>query len=459
MPVEPTPRSRRVPDASSPSGGGPPTKHKDDVQEVLKDLKAIINEQQGALKAQLKGIAARLERCVPKSISPAAVMGRLDEIAGLLKGPKPNLQPSWAAIAGASPPGAQRPLTAPTQRHIVRVQLQGEQSSKAPADVLQAVRKAIPAAVAIRSLRSGDVDVTVPSEAAKDKARTAPPVEGIKIYRKDYLVEVPGVPLSLQVNCGKGASNSALERTIMEASRVMTPGVQLTSITWKHKLRKTPTRKDRAIKTRGSLIIGVPTQDMQRKIVAGGLIIDSQLFEARLFDRALMATQCFNCQQWGHSQGVCGRRARCGGCAGDHQTRDCGEGGRSCVNCGKRHAAWNKGECRVYGAYLSGLEAKSASLAAQSIAMRGGVQAREVALMAPPPQTINPKKRPRANTPTREEGPRRVGRPTYLEQANRDRSQQRLNVDSLTAPSSRASQESSSPSIQVTPNTETSMSL
>ena len=44
-------------------------------------------------------------------------------------------------------------------------------------------------------LRSRDIDVTVPDEAAKDRAQGLPSIEGLKIMRKDYLVEIPSVGL------------------------------------------------------------------------------------------------------------------------------------------------------------------------------------------------------------------------------------------------------------------------
>jgi hypothetical protein len=46
-------------------------------------------------------------------------------------------------------------------------------------------------------LRSGDINVTVPDEAAKDKAQGLPFIKGLKIMRKDYLVEILSVKLQV----------------------------------------------------------------------------------------------------------------------------------------------------------------------------------------------------------------------------------------------------------------------
>jgi hypothetical protein len=68
--------------------------------------------------------------------------------------------------------------------------------------------------VVIRQLRSGDIDITVPDEVTKDRAHGLLSTDDIKILRKDYLVEVLGVPLTTQVAYGKLADNSKLVEVI-----------------------------------------------------------------------------------------------------------------------------------------------------------------------------------------------------------------------------------------------------
>ncbi len=64
-------------------------------------------------------------------------------------------------------------------------------------EILKEIRKTITGAAAIRVLRSGDIDVTVPDETAKDRAYGLPSTDELRIFKKDYLVEVLGVPLSV----------------------------------------------------------------------------------------------------------------------------------------------------------------------------------------------------------------------------------------------------------------------
>jgi hypothetical protein len=46
-------------------------------------------------------------------------------------------------------------------------------------------------------LRSGDINMTVLDEAAKDRAQGLPSIKSLKIMRKDYLVKIPSVELQV----------------------------------------------------------------------------------------------------------------------------------------------------------------------------------------------------------------------------------------------------------------------
>jgi hypothetical protein len=160
-------------------------------------------------------------------------------------------------------------------RHTVRVQL-AQAKGLANEEILKEVKKIITSATAIRVLHSGDIDVTLPDEAIKDRAQGLPPTEGLKIFKRDYLVEIPGVPLSVRVACEKGADNSRLTAGICEASRAMALGLQISRIRWLHDQKKrTLSTGAMPGKTRGSLIVGFHTQEMQRRAIRGGLIIDA----------------------------------------------------------------------------------------------------------------------------------------------------------------------------------------
>jgi hypothetical protein len=111
-------------------------------------------------------------------------------------------------------------------------------------------------------LHSGDIDVIVLDETVKDRAQGLPSIEELRIFRKDYLVEVPGVPLSVRVAGEKGADNSQLAAAVCAASKAMAPGIQITRIRWLHSLDRAVQQRgagDKPAKTRGSLIIRFPS--------------------------------------------------------------------------------------------------------------------------------------------------------------------------------------------------------
>jgi hypothetical protein len=103
----------------------------------------------------------------------------------------------------------------------------------------------------------------MPDEASKDKAHGLPLTEELKIYKKDYLIEVPGVLLSVRVVCEKGADNTHLATAICEASRTVSSGLQIIRIRWLHSQTRYTGQireaDDKPAKTRGSLIIKLLT--------------------------------------------------------------------------------------------------------------------------------------------------------------------------------------------------------
>jgi len=73
-------------------------------------------------------------------------------------------------------------------------------------------------------------------------------------------------------------------------------------------------------------------------------------------------TQCFRCQQWGHSSINCGLPARCVKCSETHEIGSCPrtsrEGDPSCCNCGGPHTSNHRG-CPAYKKHLEKLNTHS----------------------------------------------------------------------------------------------------
>ena len=83
-----------------------------------------------------------------------------------------------------------------------------EAAGAEPEQILTSIKAHIPKAVAVRVLQSGDVEVTLPNQQAKDQVITQGDTPECKILRQDYPVKVMGVPLSTQVESGRGAINA-----------------------------------------------------------------------------------------------------------------------------------------------------------------------------------------------------------------------------------------------------------
>lgn len=343
-------------EATSSEGGKPngvdERAHWHYVKDTLHQLQAGLGKWGEKEERLLDALVTRVNRVADEyRTSRGSVEARLERIENLLKAP-PNPRSaaaprgSWAAVAAGGLRDAGAPESAQPTRHTVRVQL-AQAAGLNNENILKELKKTIPSAAAVRVLKSGDIDVTVPDEAAKDRAQGIPSTEDLKILRRDYQVEVPGVELRLVVASGKNADNNMLAQSICDGSRTLVPGLQITRINWLHSPKDHARRLSEG-KTRGSLIVGFPTQNMQRRAIQGGLVVQDQAFEVRQFERGAVIQQCFKCQRWGHTQRACGGRIQCGQCAGPHQSQSCPEERVSCANCGKKHKAWERSICPTF---------------------------------------------------------------------------------------------------------------
>ena len=91
-------------------------------------------------------------------------------------------------------------------RYIIRMRL-AQAAGKSNEKILKEIKKIIPAAATVRVLRSGNTDVIIPDESIKNKTNGLPLTEDLKIYRKDYLVEILKVSLGVYIADKKEADN------------------------------------------------------------------------------------------------------------------------------------------------------------------------------------------------------------------------------------------------------------
>jgi hypothetical protein len=374
-------------------------------------LAAILDEAMDLARA-LWRTAQRSESPVEKRL--ASIESALNKIASPQLASKTE---SWAAIASKA---VRREAVPIAQRPAVRVRIP-DIAGKTNPEILTAVRAVIKGAYAVKPLRSGDIEVMVPDQTAKDHALNQATIEGVKILRQDYPVEISAVPLSLQVDSGRTADNQALIQELINENKRRIPTLAIHKIRWLH-APKTLDKRRAYGKTRSTLIISTPSQDIQHELINKGLVLDAQLYEANLWNHGIEPKICFRCNSWGHTQSACGRDPRCGKCAGKHQTRDCEQTTVSCVNCGRGHRAWQKSLCRTYKVYAEGLQAKRATAHTATLAIRQQNAGRKIASIPTEGFTIVQNKK-RGRSPPALPPPqpaRKVGRPTILATATRE---------------------------------------
>ena len=151
---------------------------KDELLEIAADIRLVKErlEKEG-VKSTWLGVlgelAARVKHASSTRHAPTGgVEGRLKAIEETLKkiaNPKGATGPTWATIAqgGTRLPG-ETPGNPPT-KHSVRASMP-QAKGLTNQEILDQVRKAIPEAAAVRTLYSGDIDITVPTETAKERA-------------------------------------------------------------------------------------------------------------------------------------------------------------------------------------------------------------------------------------------------------------------------------------------------
>ena len=156
-------------------------------------------------------------------------------------------------------------------------------------EILEEIRKIILEVAAIRILQSGDINVIVLTKAVKERAQSLILSNELKVYRYNYLIELLGVLLATRVIYSKQADNGGLATNIYEALKQLSLGLRITRIFQLYSNKQVYYIREVG-KIRGSFIIGILTEEIRRTIIKGGIVINTQLFEARPFEIAFRKT-------------------------------------------------------------------------------------------------------------------------------------------------------------------------
>jgi hypothetical protein len=106
----------------------------------------------------------------------------------------------------------------------------------------------------------------------KDQTLNQQEIDGCKILRQDYPVEVPGVPLSMDIQNRKSPENEAIIRNICQANKRIIPQIEIQVAAQRQLKRKKKGGKTARL-GRGTVIISFPTQALQHEAIRKGVIV------------------------------------------------------------------------------------------------------------------------------------------------------------------------------------------
>jgi hypothetical protein len=184
---------------------------------LLKELTDIIGEIEKEGNEKIQALTRQLRKKVEEKLNGGVlekVARTCDKILQHVRENQSgtsatNATRRWADVV-ASPQAAQ-------PRPTIRARIDNTKD-KTPTEILDLVRPAIPQAIAIHKLHSGDVEIRLATQTQRDAVAKAADPQGVRILRKAFLVEVPGVPYTFPVNNNKSADNTeairAIEKTL-----------------------------------------------------------------------------------------------------------------------------------------------------------------------------------------------------------------------------------------------------
>jgi hypothetical protein len=194
--------------------------------------------------------------------------------------------------------------------------------------------------VGVKKLPSGDLVLQLKERGGKDTLTRRPALleqvaPSAHIVPDLYPVLVHGVRIS---NI-KTTDQKAAARHIELQNATLHPGLCVRRASWPRGIQNSGKRYS-------SLTIYLTSPETANRVVEKGLVRGGEVKEAERFLTGLGLVQCFKCCAYGHIAKHCRVSPRCGHCSQSHETRSCGQKGKSvCPNCigkGKdsSHKAW-----------------------------------------------------------------------------------------------------------------------
>jgi hypothetical protein len=149
-------------------------------------------------------------------------------------------------------------------------------------------------------------------------------LEGATVMNTEYGIVVHGVSKRLMANIEEFITN--MER----ANHIKVRRVTL--------LRRNARNPDAPTQ---SIVIFMESPEDANKCIDNAVIIEKRIYGAQRYTPQCQIKQCFNCQAYGHKADTCIKKAICGKCAQEHETRKCASEEMKCANCKNAHLAWS----------------------------------------------------------------------------------------------------------------------
>jgi hypothetical protein len=195
----------------------------------------------------------------------------------------------------------------------------------------------------VKKLPSGDILVQLKEQAGKEKlvrsqqwlAQVAP---SAKLVPDLYPVMVHGVRMSNINITDQRQTNRKLE----EQNQTLHPDLKVVRTTWAR-------GAGAGGKARASLLVFVSSPEVANKVIVEGFVEGGEVKLTDRFYTGCGLIQCFKCCSYRHIAKHYRIEARCGHCAGQHETRDCTDKTKSvCPGCkvqgirDHNHKAWSE---------------------------------------------------------------------------------------------------------------------
>jgi len=190
---------------------------------------------------------------------------------------------------------------------------------------------------AVRKTANHGLCIQCPTEQAAEEVRTMDwrsLLGGSEVIKPQYGVVVHGV-LKLHVNFDT-QSPDEINKRIGD----LNDKINIKRVVPLRKRTRNPNASAQ------SIIIFVEDPAKADECISHGIYIGKQNHAAERYMPQCQIKQCFNCQGYGHTAGICTGKKACGNCGKDHETRECKNEEAHCVQCQGPHPAWHH-ECPV----------------------------------------------------------------------------------------------------------------